>query len=88
MDLLEEELISGVLNAVSDKLLRNYLEMLPNLSLSTLTEQLRIEYKENTPTEYFQELIIAKQQKGEDSNSFVIQALELSVKVTFTAQNE
>ena len=62
--------------------------MLPNLSLSTLTEQLRIEYKENTPTEYFQELIIAKQQKGEDSNSFVIQALELSVKVTFTAQNE
>ena len=62
--------------------------MLPNLSLSTLTEQLRIEYKEKTPTEHFQELINAKQQKGEDSNSFVIQALELRFKVIFTAQNE
>ena len=84
----EGEIISGVLNAVSDKLLRNYLEMLPDLSLTSLTEQLRIEYKEKTPTEYFQELINAKQQKGEDSNSFVIRALELRDKVIFTAQNE
>ena len=49
---------------------------------------MRIEYKEKTPTEYFQELINAKQQKGEDSNNFIIGALELRDKVIFTAQNE
>ena len=55
-----------MLNAVLNKLLLNYLEMLPDLSLSSLIEQLHIEYKEKTLTEYFQELINAKQQKGED----------------------
>ena len=41
----EGEIISGILNAVSDKLLRNYLEMLPDLSLASLTEQLQNTFK-------------------------------------------
>ena len=42
----EKEIVSGVLNAVSDKRFRNYLEMTESLTLKFLCEQLRLEYKE------------------------------------------
>ena len=90
MGFREEEIISGVLNAVGDKTLRNYLEMrvIEDGSLKTLCEHLRMEYQGKTPTEYFQELSDLRQGKEESANTFVMRALELRDKIIFTAEHD
>ena len=84
----EEEIISGVIKAMSPGLkLRTVIETLPNLKLPRLRLMLHSHYNEKAASELFQELSNCAQHEVEEADEFLMRAYEIRQKLIF-ASNE
>ena len=84
-----EEICEGVIRSIQPaSLLRSYLETMSitDLTLPRLRKILRTHYKEKSSTELFQELSNLVQLPKEDTQSYLIRALNLRQKVLFASQ--
>ena len=84
----ESEVVAAVLKAVVPRNLRSYLNMKRNLKIAKLSQILRLHYQEKSATELYQEMINMRQEKNENSPSFVIRALETREKIMFASHEE
>ena len=84
-----EEICEGVIRSIQPgSLLRSYLETMSitDLTLPRLRKILRAHYKEKSSTELFQELSNLVQLPKEDTQSYLMRALNLRQKVLFASQ--
>ena len=83
----ESEIIDAVIRAIhpSDKL-KLYFEMTRDVTLTKLTQMLRVHYHEKTGTELYQELTTLVQGTSETPQDFLMRALALRERVIFASQ--
>ena len=85
----EDKVVDGVIKAmVPGSAMRSYLETttIDELTLPKLRHILRSHYKEKSATELFQDLMNIVQGRREDTQAFLMRALNLRQKVLFVSQ--
>ena len=81
------DIIDAIIRSISPHSnLRSYIEMLPDLTLAKLWKLIRLNYKEKTASELYQELSVVCQNAKESLQQFFLHSLGLRNKVQFASQ--
>ena len=85
----EKEVTDGVIKSISPhSSLRNYILLLPDRSLSKLSQILRVFFQEKTASHLFQQLVTMSQEPKDTAQQFLLKALDARNKVFFATREE